>query len=392
MATTASLPAGIPETHPAVAIVAVRKPLQIISVPTEAPGVGEVLVHVLWTSSTPLDLHKADGGLLVTPGKPTVQGGSLAGTVAALGPEDPTLPDRRQLQVGDKVFGFAHRSEREAGFQTYLTTSAYMLSKLPPNLTLSQAVAVPTNLITAFHAITNDLGLALPWPVPATGWSPPPSVADKPILVWGAASSVGFYALQVFRHWGYRNVTAVASAKHHAELTKLGAAACFDYHSPDVAEQILAAASPEGSAAAEPRIPFILDCIGSRDGSLRPLTKIAERGSKVAVMLPVIDVHASADVLPEYEMDMSRVLAGEWDEGVELIGTRTHNFLNNTFFRDYLQTEIVPTLLEQGVIQPNRLRIVEGKTLLERAQNALGLLRERAPSGEKLVWRVADEE
>ncbi|KAK3335639.1 chaperonin 10-like protein [Cercophora scortea] len=391
MATTASLPAGIPETHPAVAIVAVRAPLQIISVPTQAPGVGEVLVHVLWTSSTPLDLHKADGGLLVTPGKPTVQGGSFAGTVAALGPTDPTLPiPHRQLQIGDKVFGFAHRSEREAGFQTYLTTSAYMLSKLPPNLTLSQAVAVPTNLITALHTITNDLGLPLPWPVPATGWTPPSAIADKAILVWGAASSVGFYTLQVFRHWGYRNIIAVASAKHHDELRKLGAGACFDYHTPNVAEQILAHAAQRSDD--QPRIPFIIDCIGSRDGSLRPLTRIAERVSKLAVMLPVIDVHASADVQPKYEMDMGRVLAGEWAEGVELIGTRTHNFLDNTFFRDYLQTEIVPTLLEQGVIQPNKLRVVEGKTLLERAQNALNLLRERAPSGEKLVWRVADEE
>jgi hypothetical protein len=44
------------------------------------------------------------------------------------------------------------------------------------------------------------------------------------------------------------------------------------------------------------------------------------------------------------------------------------------------------------VVQPNKLRLVEGKTLLERAQKALDLLRDQAVSGEKLVWRVADEE
>jgi hypothetical protein len=34
-------------------------------------------------------------------------------------------------------------------------------------------------------------------------------------------------------------------------------------------------------------------------------------------------------------------------------------------------------------------RVVEGATVLERAQNALDLLRERAVSGERLVWRVS---
>lgn len=51
----------------------------------------------------------------------------------------------------------------------------------------------------------------------------------------------------------------------------------------------------------------------------------------------------------------------------------------------------MPTLLESGIIKPNKQRIVEAETLLERAQKALDLLRERAPSGERLVWRVAEE-
>ena len=49
-------------------------------------------------------------------------------------------------------------------------------------------------------------------------------------------------------------------------------------------------------------------------------------------------------------------------------------------------------MLEQGVVQPNKQRVVEGKTLLERAQKALDLLKDQAVSGEKLVWRVADGE
>ncbi|KAJ4295661.1 hypothetical protein N0V88_004363 [Collariella sp. IMI 366227] len=141
-----------------------------------------------------------------------------------------------------------------------------------------------------------------------------------------------------------------------------------------------------------PRVPYLVDCIGSKEGSLRPLTKIAEAGSKVAVMLPVINVHSSDDQEPEYEMDVGKVFPEAWKKGVDVRGTRTHFYAKNEFFKNHLQPEIVPALLEQGVIKPNKQRIVEGKTLLERAQKALDLLRDQAPSGEKLVWRVADEE
>jgi hypothetical protein len=43
-----------------------------------------------------------------------------------------------------------------------------------------------------------------------------------------------------------------------------------------------------------------------------------------------------------------------------------------------------------GDVKPNRQLIVEGMTLLERAENALDLLRGKVPSAERLVWRVSE--
>lgn len=57
-----------------------------------------------------------------------------------------------------------------------------------------------------------------------------------------------------------------------------------------------------------------------------------------------------------------------------------------------MQCEIIPSLLEQKVVRPNPQRIVEGDTLLERAQDAIVLLRNKAVSGERLVWRVSENE
>jgi hypothetical protein len=64
--------------------------------------------------------------------------------------------------------------------------------------------------------------------------------------------------------------------------------------------------------------------------------------------------------------------------------------LQNEFFKEKLMSEIVPALVEQGVVKPNKHRVVEGATMLERAQKALDLLRQRAVSGERLVWKIPD--
>ena len=82
-------------THSAVVTVAAHAPLEILRVPTVAPGVGEVRVRVEWTASTPLDLHQNDGGLLVK--HPQVLGDGIAGTVVEVGPEV------NNLKHGDKV-------------------------------------------------------------------------------------------------------------------------------------------------------------------------------------------------------------------------------------------------------------------------------------------------
>lgn len=380
---TITMTPSIPSQHRAVVVVAPRKPLEIHEVDTVAPGADEILVRVQWTASTPLNLHNADGGLLIQP--PHVMSGCFAGTVVQVGHDLASAPGlaraSRELRAGDEVFGFAYAAQHQRPMQEYITVPAYLCGKVPAGVPLQAAATLPSNFVTAVHTITRDLGLELPWPAPE-GWTPRAAERDAPVLVWGAASSVGQYALQVLRFWGYRNVLAVASGRHHEALRGLGAAACFDYGDAEVVDRIL---------AAEARIPYVIDCIGSAEGTLAPLSRIAGRGTRVAVMLPVITTHASATRAPEYEMDVSKVLVGQWKEGVELRGVRTHFYTDNEFFKYHLQPEIMPEMLERGLIQPNKQRVVEGATLLERAEKALSLLRDQAVSGEKLVWKVAEE-
>lgn len=359
-------------THTAVVTVAPRARLELHHVPTPTPSSGEVLIRNEWTASTPLDLHQNDGHLLVTP--PQILGDAIAGTVQSVG------PDVKNLEKGDKVFGYAFQGNVQKAHQEFVCVPEHLIGKVPGDFTLQEAVTLPTNVVTVFHTLPTDLHLKLPWPKPED-FAPEEGKGKKPILVWGGSSSVGQFALQVLRWYGYTNLLAIASKRNHALLREYGATQVFDYNDSDVVEQI-------SKAIGEDSGPLILDCIGSQDGSLAPIAKIAQPGAIVAILLPVIVRDASTTQAPEYSLDVAA--SAKWKQDVDVKGVRTHFWQDNPFLKEKLQTEIMPRLLRMGVVKPNRQRIVEGADLLERAEKAMALLRSKEVSGERLVWRVAE--
>ncbi|KAI2601958.1 GroES-like protein [Hypoxylon sp. NC1633] len=360
-------------THDALVIVAPRAPYEVHQYPRIPPTGDEITVHVKWTASTPLDLHQADGGLLIE--TPMRTGASSAGVVVEIG------PDVKHFRVGDRVFGFAHQQPKWKAHQEYATAPEWVFGKVPDSFSMEQAITVPENFVTAFNTMSTDLGLPTPWPKPE-GYVPPR--ANERILLWGAASSVGQLTIQVLKFYGYHNLIATASPRHHEFLKKLGAKECFDYRSPTVVDDLLKT-QQQGEG---PAFPMIVDCIGSQAGSVEPVSKIARSGTTVAVMLPVILKHASEEEVPEYSMDAST--SAEWAEGVDVRGVRTFFYWKNELFRQKLQSEIMPQMLAAGQVTPNPFRVIEGSSLLERATKALDLLR-KGVSGEKLVWRISEE-
>jgi NADPH:quinone reductase-like Zn-dependent oxidoreductase len=188
--------------------------------------------------------------------------------------------------------------------------------QLPEGFSLAEAVTLPNNFVTVFHTLTEDLGIETPWPRP-DGYTP--ENASKPILIWGGSSSVGQFAIQILRYYGYTNILATASRKHHERLRDLGARDVYDYNDPDVVSSILQGAGSGG-------VSFVFDCIGSKQGSIAPISRIAVRGTRVAILLPVIVKDSTDEQDPEYEMDVEK--AAGWAQGVDVRGVRTHFYLN----------------------------------------------------------------
>lgn len=361
-------------THAAIVTVGAGLPLEVHQIPTPQPRGNEVRVRVEWTAATPLDLHQADGGLLVNP--PQILGDGVVGPVVEVGPEV------SKLQVGDIVFGFTWRTPAEKAYQEFVVAPEFLLGRVPDNITKQQAVTVPNNFVTAWHTLTKDFGFELPWPKP-DGYVP--KEKDRWILIWGGSSSSGQYALQILKWYGYANLITTASKTHHQKLRGYGAVQCFDYRGADVENAILSFVNSQSSGNG---LGYVLDCIGSAQGSVMPISHIVREGAEVAVLLPVIVRDAAPGIKPIYMMEVEK--AAEWPLGVHTVGVRTHFYLDNEFLKERLQNEIMPTVLEKGIIEPNEQLIVEGETLLERVEKGLSLLREKKVSGARLVWRVSD--
>lgn len=112
-----------PRTHTALAFVGARKPLQAIRVPTVSPEGDEILIRSQFTDSTPLDLHRADGGLLQQPGD--LFGSTTVGVVEEVG-----AGASGRLRVGDRVFGWAFQEPQYKGHQEFVTAPEWMFGKV----------------------------------------------------------------------------------------------------------------------------------------------------------------------------------------------------------------------------------------------------------------------
>ena len=73
-----------------------------------------------------------------------------------------------------------------------------------------------------------------------------------------------------------------------------------------------------------------------------------------------------------------------------MCGRSNADIQQNEFFKHHLQPDVMPTMLKERIVVPQRQRIIEGVTLLERAQKAMDMLRRKEANMERLVWRVSD--
>lgn len=184
-------------------------------VPEPAPGAGEILVRVAAIGVNPVDSKARRGvlSLFMPLSFPARLGGDLAGTVEAVG------AGVTGFNVGDRVMGMINPFA-EGAYAAKVAAPAAAFTKVPAQLDLAQAAALPTGTLTGLQLIEQQLR---------------PRAGDK-VLVVGAAGSVGRAAVYAAVEAG-ATVVAGVRASSRAAAADLPVQAWLDLDDADAVAQ-----------------------------------------------------------------------------------------------------------------------------------------------------------
>lgn len=213
-------------------LVEAQKPLELKEAPYPVPAPNEIVISNRAIAINPVDYATQLLGTNIFPWLkfPTIIGHDVAGEVVAVGSAV------GNFKAGDRVVGLT-----PSAFQAYPTLPAYTASHIPDSITYERASVIPLGFVTAGVGLFRKDYLGLQHPsVNATP-------TGKTLLIWAASTSVGSCAVQLAVSAGYEVITT-ASPKNFAYAKNLGASHVFDYRSPTVQEDIIAAFNGKESA------------------------------------------------------------------------------------------------------------------------------------------------
>jgi NADPH:quinone reductase-like Zn-dependent oxidoreductase len=224
-----------------------------------------------------------------------------------------------------------------------------MACEILDDVTFEQAAVIPLGCSTACSGLFQKDFLNL-----QLHTEPKSKDAGKTLLIWGGASSVGSNAIQLAVAAGYEVITT-ASPKNFEYVKKLGASQAFDYKSPTVGEDLLAAFKGKISAGA-------LDCIGFTAALVCVDVVYKSAGDKfVATVKPV-------SLTPPEGMGIKHIF------GVAI---------KDNEVRKGIYEHFMPKALKSGAFVPAPEPLVVGKGL-EKVQEAVDLIG-KGVSAKKLV-------
>ncbi|KAJ3175282.1 hypothetical protein HDU87_006364 [Geranomyces variabilis] len=346
-------------THKAIALEEPSVPLTVITLPTPTLSATQILVRTSLVSMTPLSAHQIDHNLLTAP-FPFIPGGNLVGTVVARGSDS----IRPELHIGAKVFSYSFGPREGKACQELVVVEQSRAAVIPMGVTDLEAVAVPDSFVSAWHSLNVDLGIPLAGSSdPTTAVPQPPANAHKPVLIWGGATSVGRFALQILHRHGFTDITTTASLRHFDELLALGASRVFDYADPNVSSKI---GMPQ----------LVLDCIGDEARTLPFYSTVVAHHATVAVLLPVRMRDGSISV----------TVPTEFASGVTVRPVHAQRYEKYPGAED-LQPSIMPRWLKEGWIKACRTRWLRA-TGAAGVEEALHEFRAGTVKNEKLVMKM----
>jgi len=185
--------------------------LQWVQRPVPVPQAGEVLIHVAAAGVNRPDLMQRNG-MPIPPGVTDVLGLEASGTVVAVG------SGVASFVPGDRVMALLNGG----GYAEYCVANAGHCLPVPVGLSLHSAAGVPEAAFTVWHNLF-ELGRL--------------HNGDS-VLIHGAASGVGSFAVQCAQAAGARVIATAGGPHKVAMLEALGVWSAVDRHVQDFVEVV----------------------------------------------------------------------------------------------------------------------------------------------------------
>ena len=257
------------------AIVSAGPKVEIKDSPVPKPEPHHVLIKIVVSGSNPKDWKYPQYF-----GKSFNSGDDMAGYIEAVG------SDVTGFNKGDRVAAF-HQMRTDAGsFAEYGLAWADSTFHLPKQTSFEEAATIPLAAMTAVVGLYNRLGLPEPW----TGGRKDGKVEDAssstqtgPLLVYGAASAVGAFAIQLAKRSNIHPIIGVAGRGIpfvESLLDKSAGDAVVDYRSGDEA----VVSGIKAAAKGQP-IRFCYDAVSEKNSYVNAANTLAE-GGKLTLVLP----------------------------------------------------------------------------------------------------------
>ena len=179
--------------------------------PVPTPEAGEVLIRVAAAGVNRPDLMQRSGAS-IAPGVTDVLGLEAAGIVVAAG------PGVDEFAPGDRVMALLNGG----GYAEYCVAQAAHCLPVPAGLSLQDAAGVPEAAFTVWHNLF-ELGRLR---------------SGDSVLIHGAASGVGSFAVQCAHAAGARVIATAGGAQKVAMLQALGVWRAVNRHTEDFVEVV----------------------------------------------------------------------------------------------------------------------------------------------------------
>ncbi len=195
--------------------------------PTLKPN--EVLIEVHYAALNRADILQREGKYPPPKGESAILGLEAAGTISAVG------KDVQEFEIGDRVMALL----AGGGQAEYVAVDSRLVWKVPTELSLEQAAAIPEVFLTAYQALYFE----------------GKTKAESTVLIHAGGSGVGTAAIQLAKAKGCKVLTTSSKSKLNI-CTKLGADLAINYQTQDFAGEASKFTNEKG-------VNIILDFIGA---------------------------------------------------------------------------------------------------------------------------------